>query len=531
MRRLLFVLVTAIVAPAALVGAQERVDLELITRIRDEGFRRSQVMEIAEHLTDGIGARVTGSPALDEADQWTRDKLAAWGLQNAHLEAYDFGRGWSWSRCSLDLLGEHATSLYAIPQGWTPGTAGPVEGEVFRLEAEKSEDLEQYAGKLTGKFVLLSDILKVEPLEKAPFRRYSDEDLTTESAFEIPEMGEGRSKWIRDFRKRYEFRLALDAFLATEGAIGILEVGSRSHGILRVPRGGEPVDAEPKRIPAVTVMTEHYNRLVRLLKSGQPVRLRLDVGASFHENGGKAFNTIAEIPGSKKKGELVLVGGHLDSYQSGTGAVDNAAGVAVVLEAVRILRALGVQPQRTVRVCLWSGEEQGLLGSRAYVSQHFASRPAWPDSELTMPVGLRTRMKPLSFEPEHARVSVYFNLDNGSGKIRGIYCEENAALRPVFEAWLAPFEDLGVTTVTLNRTGGTDHQSFDRVGIPGFQFIQDPLSYMPEQHHTNLDTYDALQPDDLRQAAVVLASVLIHAANREGMLPRKPRPVDRPEEN
>jgi hypothetical protein len=528
MRRLVLSLAASIALSAPALRAAEPVDLDLVTRIRDEGFRRSQVMEIVAHLSDGLGARVTGSPALTEAHEWTRDKLAAWGLENAHLESYDFGRGWSWARCALDLLGAHPTSLHAIPQGWTPATLGPVEGAAIRLEAETADDLAQYAGQLAGKFVLISDERPVEPLARPSFRRYTDEDLEKEAAFEIPEVEEGESEWVRDYRKRFHFRRALDAFLAAEGAIGILEVSSRDFGILRVLRGGESVDPEPMRIPAVTVMTEHYNRLVRLLEAGETVQLRLDVGATFHDNdGGQAFNTVAEISGRRKKAELVIAGAHLDSYQAGNGAVDNAAGVAVVLEAVRILKVLGVQPERTVRVCLWSGEEQGFLGSRAYVNEHFASRPAWPDSELALPMGLRSRTGPLTYGLDHARVSGYFNLDNGSGKIRGVHLEENAALRPIFEAWLAPFADLGVSTITLNPTGGTDHVSFDRVGIPGFQFIQDPLNYMSQQHHTHLDTYDHVQPDDLRQAAVVLASVLAHAANRDEMLPRKPKPVDR----
>ena len=529
MRGFVLALAASIALAAPALHAGEPVDLDLVTRIRDEGFHRSQIMDIVAHLSDGIGARVTGSPAMTEANEWARTWFEEHGLQNAHLEPYDFGRGWSWSRCALDLLGAHPTSLHALPQGWTPGTPGPVEGVAFRLEAETAEDLAPYAGQLAGKFVLISDERPVEPLTQPAFRRYADEDLEKESAFEMPEMEEGESEWVRDFRKRLRFRRALDAFLATEGALGILEVSSRDFGILRVLRGGEPVDAEPMRIPAVTVMTEHYNRLVRLLEAGETVRLRLDVGAAFHDDGGKAFNTVAEIPGRRKKSEVVIAGAHLDTYQAGNGAVDNAAGVAVVLEAVRILKALGVQPERTVRICLWSGEEQGFLGSWAYVNEHFARRPAWPDSELALPRGLRSRPGPLSYEPEHARVSGYFNLDNGSGKIRGIYLEENAALRPIFEAWLAPFEDLGVSTITLNPTGGTDHVPFDRAGIPGFQFIQDPLNYMSQQHHTHLDTYDHVQPDDLRQAAVVLASVLAHAANRDEMLPRKPKPVDREE--
>ena len=516
---------------AAIARAEEPVDLDLVNRIRDEGFHHSQVAEIATHLTDVIGARVTGSPSMLRANEWTRDELTSFGLVQARLEAYDFGRGWSWTHCHLDLLGESATSLHAIPQAWTPGTAGVVEGDAMRLKVEKVEELEAFRGKLSGKIVLVSEPRKVAPRVQVAFSRLTSDTLAAREAFEIPEMQEGDSEWAKGYRKRLPLRRALDAFLFAEGALAIIEVSSRDHGILRVPRGGEPVDAEPMRIPAVSLITEHYNRLLRLLDKGVTVRLRLDVAATFHDNAGKAFNTVAEIQGGDKKNELVIAGAHLDSYQSGNGAADNAAGCAVVMEAVRILEALGVEPRRTVRVILWSGEEQGLLGSKAYVNQHFASRPAWPDSELHLPVSLRRSPGPLTFKPAQAKVSGYFNLDNGSGKIRGIYLEENAAVRPILSAWLAPFADLGVETVTLNRTTGTDHMSFDHVGIPGFQFVQDPLDYSPQAHHSHLDTYDHVLPDDLRQAAVVMAAVLAHAANRDAMLPRKPRPAALPSHN
>ncbi|MGK2858684.1 MAG: M20/M25/M40 family metallo-hydrolase [Thermoanaerobaculia bacterium] len=521
------------VAPLALVtllvnvgiSAAEPVDLDLVTRIRDEGLRRSQVMSYAAHLTDRIGPRLTGSPAMATANAWALDTFAALGLTNARLEPYRFGRGWSWSRCALDLAGEGGQSLFAIPQAWTPGTKGPVEGEAVRLDATTAAELPQHKGKLKGKFVLIDPVRVVEPPVKVPFRRYSDDELREEGRFTIPPEIEV-NEWTGKYEKRVAFRRALDAFLAAEGALGILEVGSRDGGILRVPRGGEPVDPAPMSIPAVIVMTEHYNRLVRLVDAGQTVRLRLDVGASFHEGDGMAFNAVAELPGRGKAEELVIVGAHLDSYHAGTGAADNAAGVSIMLEAMRIVKALGIQPKRTIRIVLWSGEEQGLLGSYAYVDQQFASRPPWPAEELTKPLGLRAKTGARSFKPAHSKVSAYFNADNGGGKIRGIYLEENAAARPIFEAWIEPLRDLGVTTISPQKTGSTDHARFDEVGIPGFQFIQDPMDYFSQTHHTNLDTYDHLHSDDLRQAAVVMATIIIHAANRDEMIPRKPRPKE-----
>lgn len=518
-------LALAISLSAAAAHAAEPVDLDLVTRIRQEGFRNSKVMSYAAHLCDVIGPRVTGSPAMTEANEWTRETLAALGLVSARLEPYRFGRGWSWSRCALDLAGDREGSLTAIPQAWTPGTNGPLEGEAVRLTATKAEELAPLKGTLKGKFVLVSPPREVKPAEKAPFRRLSDDELAGEALFEVPKEHEV-DEWSEMLTKRVTFRRALDAFLADEGALGILEVGSRDGGILRVPRGGEPVDPKPMRIPAVTVMTGHYNRIVRLLDAGEAVRLRLDVGARFHEGDGLAYNTVAEIPGKGKADELVIVGAHLDSYHAGNGAADNAAGVAVMMEAVRIVKALGIQPKRTIRIALWSGEEQGLLGSYAYVDQQYASRPPWTEAELSFPKAMRKSPGPLAFKPAHSKVSAYLNLDNGGGKIRGIHLEENAAARPVFEACLAPLRDLGVTTVSLNTTGGTDHGSFDDVGIPGFNFIQDPMDYFPQTHHTNLDTYDHLYSDDMRQAAVVVAATLVHVANRDEMIPRKTRPIE-----
>lgn len=527
MRRFSLVFVAQLLL-ATLVSATEPVDLDLVTRIRDEGFRRSQVMDFAWHLTDVIGPRVTGSPQMTEANEWTKTKLTELGLANARLESYPFGRGWSWSRCALDLVGERGKSLSAIPQAWTPGTGGPREGDAMMLVVEKIEDLEQHKGKVAGKFVLLSKQREVKPAAEAPFRRLTDEDLDGRGEFKIPAVEDDEdSSWVKSQKKAVPLRRALDAFLAAEGALGIIEVGSRDHGILRVPRGGQPVDAEPMKIPAVTLMTEQYNRLVRLVEKGETVRLRMEIDAAFHDDGGVAYNTIAEIPGKGKADEIVMLGAHLDSYHSGTGAADNAAGVAAMMEAVRIIKVLGITPKRTIRIALWSGEEQGLLGSREYVEQQFASKKPWPAEEMTLPRSLRNQDRgPWQWKPDHARVSAYFNVDNGGGKIRGIYLEENAAMRPIAEAWLEPFRDLGVTTVTLNRTSSTDHTSFDVMGIPGFQFIQDPMNYGSQTHHTHLDTYDQLHLDDLRQIAVVVASVVMHAANRDAMLPRKARPVE-----
>jgi acetylornithine deacetylase/succinyl-diaminopimelate desuccinylase-like protein len=516
----LALLFLVIVSP---VSAEEAVDLDLINQIRHEGFDNSQVMDIAWHLTEVIGARVTGSPAMVRANEWTRDKMTEWGLENARLEEYQFGRGWDWQSCRVDLQGDAAKSLSAMPQAWTPGTGGPVRGEVVRLDAEDEEGLAEFEGEFAGKIILLSEAKEVEPRDSAAFSRIGAEELHEMHEFEIPRESSGPT-WRKRMRKRAIFRRALDSFLHEEGALAIIEHSSRNHGILRVPRGAQPDDPERSLVPALTMMTEQYNRLVRLVEHEEPVELEIEISARFHgEIDSPAYNTLAEIRGGKKSGEIVMIGAHLDSYHAGTGATDNAAGVAVMMEAVRILQAIGAEPERTIRVGLWSGEEQGLLGSRAWVEQRVASRPAPTDSaSLALPRSFRKKEGPLSFHEDYERISVYFNFDNGGGRIRGIHTQENVAVVPIFDALLAPFADLGVETVSTNNTGGTDHQSFDRVGVPGFQFIQDELDYFPQTHHSHVDTWDHLQREDLMQAAVIVASLAIHAANRADQFPRKP---------
>lgn len=521
MHRLLLILV--LVALAVPASAEEPVDLDAINRIRHEGFENSQVMDIAAHLTNVIGARVTGSPAMTRANEWTRDQLTEFGLENARLEAYTFGRGWDWQSCRVDLLGETPKSLAAIPQAWTPGTDGPVRGEVIRIEAESMEELEEFEGDVAGKFVLVSPVREVEPTERPSFRRRTDQELLDSCEFEIPEETSGPT-WAERAKKMFTFRADLDDWMLERGGLGIIDHSSRDHGILRVPRGAQPDDPEIRNLPAVTMATEQYNRLVRLVEAGETVELEMEIEARFHgERNSEAFNTLAEIPGRGKKNEIVMLGAHLDSYHAGTGATDNAAGCAVMMEAARILEAIDARPERTIRIALWSGEEQGLHGSKNWVRENLASRPAPTDS--LMLAGSRAYWKwegPLSFRDEYDRVSVYFNFDNGGGKIRGVHTQGNVAIVPFFEAMFGPFADLGVTTVSTNDTSGTDHLSFDRVGVPGFQFIQDQLDYWPRTHHTDLDTYDHLVREDLMQAAVVIASLALHAANREDLLPRKP---------
>ena len=514
-------------APLSSLQAQGSVDLEMVTRIRDEGLHRSQVMETITHLTDGIGPRLTGSPQLKEANEWTRKKLEEWGLVNAHLEAYPFGRGWSFSKSAVRMVAPREVPLTAFPEAWTPGTDGPVRGEVMRVDIESEKDFEQYKGKLAGKILFLDAIEEREESDGPDFRRYSREELDDIAAFEIEE--ERGGGWRQRGLKRYNLRRAVAEFLTAEKALATVEASERGNGIIRVTAGGTWEPGENPGVPSLVMSREHYNKIVRMLDAGRPVELEIDVAARFHDEDTRAYNTIAEIPGTDKKGEIVMAGAHLDSWHTATGATDNAAGVAVVMEAVRILKVLGVKPRRTIRVALWSGEEQGLGGSLAYMKEHFATRPEPTDPEQKkLPERYREDTWPLTLKPEHARLSAYFNLDNGTGKIRGIYTEENAAVKPIFEAWLAPFTDLGADTVTLRRTGGTDHVPFDRIGLPGFQFIQDRMDYSTRTHHTHLDDLDHIRADDLKQASVIMASFLYHAAMRPEMLPRKPLPQEPP---
>jgi hypothetical protein len=505
--------------------AQESVDHEIINKIRYEGFHNSEVMEIARKLTEELGPRLTGSPNMKRANEWTRDTIASWGLDGAHLESFEFGRGWSFSEASIHMLSPAKQPLSALPKAWTPGTTGAVRGEAMRVDIDSAEDLEKYRGKVAGKILFTEKARTVEDGDDIRFRRHTDDGLEELTKFPIPGGRDERAAFRERFRKRYEMRKAYHDFLTEEGVLATVELSSRDYGIIRVTGGGS---REPDENPGVTVLamaTEHYNRVVRHIEAGETVELEIRVDAQFHDEDLLAYNTVGEIPGSDLAHELVMVGAHLDSWHAGVGATDNAAGSAVALEAIRILTAIGAKPRRTVRVALWSGEEQGLIGSREFVSEHFASRPIDPEQKK-LPRFLRDDTGPLTIKPAHEDFSVYFNLDNGSGRIRGVYAQENAAVVPIFQAWLEPFHDLGATTVSLRNTGGTDHLSFDAVGLPGFQFIQDRLDYQTRTHHTHLDTFDHLREDDLKQASVIMASFLYHAAMRDEKMPRKPVPKD-----
>ena len=514
---------------ACTLRAEEPIDWEMVNRIRDEGINRSQVMDTLQYLTDRIGPRLTGSPALEEANKWTLEKLEEWGLKNGHLEAWGpFGRGWSFSRAAVHMIQPRQVPLMALPKAWTPGTSGPIRGQAIRVTIESEDDLDQYRGGLQGKVLFVSDSREILPPEKAEFARLSPTELEEMELFSFPS---GRvDKWLKKAREQLRLRRALNEFLIKEGAVAVVDISSRDGGTLRLGSAGSREPDESVGPPTIAMAAEHYNWILRLLEEDTAVEIELDIEARFHDDDLMAFNTLAEIPGTDKADEVVLLGAHLDSWHPGTGSNDNGTGTAVVMEAVRILQALEVRPRRTIRVGLWAGEEQGLLGARAHVEKHYASRP---DSEIPeeqeLPAHLRTLGWPITPKPDHAKLSGYFNFDNGSGKIRGIYTQGNAAAARVFETWLKPFRDMGADTVTNRNTGGTDHVAFDAVGLPGFQFIQDDLDYYTRTHHSNLDVFDHAQREDLVQASVVMASFAYHAAMREELLPRKPIPQKPPE--
>jgi hypothetical protein len=521
----------------------ESLDLNMYQRIRDEGLNHSHVMEFATALMDGIGPRLTGSPNLKKANEWTRDTLTRIGLENAHLEDWgEFGMGWQQLNTWARMVAPDTAVLIVQATPWSPSTAGPVTGEVVFVSIQDEKDFDQYKGKLAGKIVLYGAMREVPPVDKELFDRYSDKELEEIAAFPVSASASGVSPEmqarLRTYMERQKLIDKVAQFFFDEKAAAVIEPsrdgknGGGSGGTIFDDNGATlgrtPYVAEKRvKIPVVVAAIESYGRLYRLTQAHAPVSVEIDVETRItgeHEHG---FNTVAEIPGTdpKLKEQVVMVGGHLDSWIAGTGATDNGAGTIVAMEAVRILKALDVKPRRTIRIALWTGEEQGIFGSKGYVTQHFGSaKLSTAPDQLQLPEYMRRAAGPLEVKPEHKLISAYFNVDNGTGKIRGVYTQGNAAIAPIFAQWIAPLKDLGITTITNRNTGGTDHLSFDAVGIPGFQFIQDMLDYEARTHHSNEDVMERLQPADLKQIATVEAIFLYNAAQRDQMLPRKPLP-------
>ena len=483
-----------VAAPAAAQVAQEAVDLDVVRQIREEGLERSQIPELARYLTEVIGPRLTGSPQMREANTWTAEKLREWGLQNVIVEPWgEFGRGWERVNYSGRIVTPFVQPLYAQAVAWTGSTRGTVKSDAVIIQADTVTDIAQYKGQLKGKIVLIAEPPEVEPVFEPRDRRTPlDELLAPPEEREVND--DMRARWAA-YRVRWRIQREIREALAEEEIGVILTPSSRSFGVIRGGGNSAGRDAEnPDPTPELVVIREQYNLIYRNVEAGVPVRIEIAVENEFFDDDLQEYNTLGDIPGSDLADEYVMLGAHLDSWHYGGGATDDGAGSVVMMEAMRILQTLNLQPRRTVRIALWSGEEQGLLGSRGWVENH-------PDL--------------------HESISAYVNVDNGTGKIRGIWDQSNEQVIPIFEQILWPFRDLGVVAVKHGNTGGTDHLAFDGAGIPGFNFIQDPIEYGVRTHHTFVDTYDALMLDDLKQAAVVVAATVYQLAMRDEMMPRK----------
>ena len=536
-----------------------------IQRIKDEGMNRSQVMATLSYLSDVIGPRLTASPGMKRANEWTRDQLTKWGLQNAHLEPFGpFGRGWTLKKFSAQVVEPLAIPLIAYPKAWSPGLNGPLTAEVVYVDARNEADLEKFKGKLKGKIVLTAPLREVPAHFEAQGTRLNEKDLLALADAPEPRPNPGRQNFGNNpnFRNAAMLNTLKMRLFNDEGAALLIDPSRGDGGTIFVQsaavvppppdpnappagRGTPPYDKNAKILPQMALSIEHYNRIVRILQAGQPVKMTVDMAVEYQDADLMGYNTVAEIPGTDLKDEVVMLGGHMDSWHSGTGATDNAAGVAVAMEAVRIIQALGLKPRRTIRVALWSGEEQGLLGSRAYVAQHFGSMQNPATSAAPATGGANTaagngngngngngvaQSRPVPVlvrKADYDKLSAYFNLDNGTGKIRGVYLQGNEGVRSLFRQWLAPFKDMGANTLTASNTGGTDHLAFDAIGLPGFQFIQDEIEYDTRTHHSNQDVFDRIQADDMKQASIIMAAFVYNTAMRDEKLPRKPAPGSR----
>ncbi|MCI0707118.1 MAG: M20/M25/M40 family metallo-hydrolase [Ignavibacteriae bacterium] len=542
-------------------------DTAAVNKIIDEGMNRSQVMETLSWLTDVYGPRLTNSPEYKEAADWTSAKLKEWGLQNVHYDEWGpFGRGWTLKKFSASLTSPRAFPVIAYPKAWSTGLNGTVSADVVYLDADSEADLQKYKGKLKGKFVLVSSPRDVEAHFDPQAERLADSVLLQmanapmpqggrRGGFRMPNMAaimqmppvqrdSALRALINEFMpgaKEEDIQRTMTnimasrlgpiklEFVQSEGAVAALDAGRGDGGTIFVQQASVPYPAStppservsvydakaPKIIPQISLAAEHYNRMVRMIQKGQKLKMEMELEVEFTK-AANGFNVMAEIPGTDLKDEVVMIGAHFDSWQAGTGATDNGTGSAVCMEAVRILQSLGLKPRRTIRIGLWGGEEQGLHGSREYVKEHFAEsptggRPGAGGGELTI-------------KPAHEKFSVYFNNDNGTGKVRGVYMQGNETARDIFRAWLTPFKDMGANTLTLNNTGGTDHLAFDGVGLPGFQFIQDPVEYDSRTHHSNMDVYERVQEGDVKQASIIMAAFAYNAAMTDAKFPRKPEP-------
>lgn len=526
MNKLSALLIASMFLIVCSLPAQDKVDTAVVSRIKEEGFKHSQVMSILAMLTDVHGPRLTNSPGYKRAAEYAKATLQSWGVQNVYFDTWGetFGKGWELKKFSLQNLSPVYFPVIAYPKAWTPGIKGTIQADAVYLDIKKEEDINNYQGKLKGKIVLFSLPTPVKPGFVADASRLNDSSLLA-----LANSGPQETFTGRRFQGAQEpQRLAYLKWnlLQKEGAVAVLEVSPSSRledGTLTVSAATVPYPAEtpidkraraysanaPKILPQVVVAAEHYNRMVRQIQQEIPVKLELTLETEFTP-AAPGFNVIGEITGTDLKDEIVMIGAHLDSWHSATGTTDNACGAAVMMEAMRILKSLGANPRRTIRIALWGGEEQGLLGSRSYVKRTFGERldKSFPYDSIRL-------------TPAAEKFSVYFNMDNGTGKYRGVYLQGNENARSAFRAWMRPFEELGASTLTSRNTSGTDHLSFDAIGLPAFQFIQDPIEYGTRTHHTSMDLYDKAVEPDLKHNAVMTAAFAWLAANRDEKFPGK----------
>jgi carboxypeptidase Q len=520
------VLIAGAVCVATALHGQAPADLATIARIKQEALTRSQVMDHVTWMSDVYGPRVTGTPNYQRAADWATKRMQEWGLSNVRQERFQFGQGWRVERFSAHIIAPEPQPIIGYPRTYSPSTNGSIAGDAVRVDIRSEADFAKYKGQLKGKIVLPQAARRVRMLEDRVILRMNEQDIAEALTTPIPPApaAAGGGSGGRGGSGGPSLADRIAQFYVTEGVAGLLERGSDSDlsgggsdlswmtqrvdgGTIFPGGGGSRNPMDPQQVPSATIAVEHYNRMIRVLEKGQQVRVELNIQTTFFPENAAApngINIVGEIPGGERADEVVIMGAHFDTTPGATGATDNATGSAAMMEAVRIIKSLGLRPLRTIRVALWAGEEQGLLGSRAYVAEHFGTAAA--------PT------------PDHAKVAGYYNLDNGTGRIRGIWGQGNLGAMSLFKLWIEPLRDLGVEYVGPRAVGSTDHASFDSAGIPGFQFMQERLEYNSRTHHSNMDFVDRIQREDLVQQAAVAAVFAWYTANWPEKLPRMVAP-------
>lgn len=532
--------IAGLLSPVAALGQATGAAPDAIEKIRDEGMNRSQAMATIRYLTDVIGPRLTNSPGQKRANQWTKEQLEKWGLKNAKIDPWgEFGRGWELKNFSATMTAnQQTTSFRAYPKAWSPSTNGAVTSDVYYIDATDEAGLEKYKGKLKGAIVLIAPERPISDMFTAPASRQSDDTLKTMEESKpagtpapVPTPSAAQVAALQFNQRKARFYFEEGAAVLIDSGFGVDAGTIRVMGANLPPLapGTQPTPGmrvasknAPATIPQLVAEVEQYNRIVRLIKQGVPVKMTVDLQVNWYDDDLQGYNTIAEIPGTDPvlKDEVVMVGAHLDSWHAGTGATDNGAGTTVVMEAVRILQAAGLKPRRTIRIGLWTGEEQGLLGSRGYVAKELGTIGDGSDAAAFAAFG--GGKVTVNKKPAHDKFAAYYNLDNGTGQIRGIYLQGHEQLRSTFKGWLEPFKAWNASTVTIQDTGGTDHLAFHAVGLPGFQFIQDPVEYFTRTWHTTQDVSDRILEDDLKKSAVIMAAFAYNSAMSDQKLERKP---------